>query len=194
MIPTMSLTLTTVGICVCLLHFLVCIYTPRWQLGGWRGPTTYHQHQQMNHNSPSGGRKEWLHLTATVFHIGFILFTVVMRYVTVLLIHFCVLSSGCNAYQIPVLMICPAVWGNYSWMWQGWRLSDCYYCEIGMTWHHISSFNAGPGGSKGTPPLPGSVRAKWRTTFVWKLTINSWSVVPAIEKAEKVAMHSKCWP
>ncbi len=133
MIPTMSLTLTTVGICVCLFRFVVCIYTPRWQLGGWRRPTTY-QHQQMDHNSPSGGRKEWLHLTATVFHIGFILFTVVMRYVTVLLIHFCVLSSGCNAYQIPVLMICPAVGGNYSWMRQGWRLGDCYYCEIGMTW------------------------------------------------------------
>lgn len=161
-------------------------------MGGWRGPTTY-QHQQMDHNSPSGERKEWLHLTATVFHIGFILFTVVMRYVTVLLIHFCVLSSGCNAYQIPVLMICPAVGGNYSWMWWGWRLGNCYYCKRGMTWAPHLSFQRSVG-SKGAPPLLGSVMAKWRTPFVWKLTFNSWSVVPAIENVQKVAMHSKYRP
>lgn len=124
---------------MCLFRCVVCIYTPRWQLGGWRGPTTY-QHQQMDHNSPSGKRKEGLHLTATVFQVGFILFTVVIRYVTVLLIHFCVLSSGCNAYQIPVLMICPAVRGNYSWMQQGWRLCDCSYCVRCMTWAPHLSF------------------------------------------------------
>lgn len=37
--------------------------------------------------------------TAIVFSISFIVFTVVMRYVTLLLIHFGWLSSGCNAYQ-----------------------------------------------------------------------------------------------
>lgn len=119
-----------------------CIYTSRWQLGKRRGPATY-QHQQMDHNSPIGETREWLHLTATVFHIEFILFTVVMRYVTVLLIHFCVLSSACNAYQSPVLTICPAVGGNYSWMQRGRGLGDCYYWLRGMTLVRHLSFQRG---------------------------------------------------
>lgn len=36
---------------------------------------------------------------ATAFTICFIVFMVVIWYVTLLLIHFCTLSSGCNAYQ-----------------------------------------------------------------------------------------------
>lgn len=130
------------NICVC---FAVrCIYIARWQLGERRGPVTY-QHQQMDRNSPIGETREWLHLTATVFHIEFILFTVVMRYVTVLLIHFCVLSSACNAYRSPVLTICPAVGGNYSWMQRVWGLGDCYYWLGGMTLARHLSFQRGAG-------------------------------------------------
>lgn len=59
-------------------------------------------------------------MAAVVFSISFIVFTVVMWYVTLLLIHFCTLSSGCNAYQACVDDVPPCqgqLCSDVSW----WR-------------------------------------------------------------------------
>lgn len=65
-------------------------------------------------------KKEMVTEAAIVFSISFIVFMVVIWYVTLLLIHFCTLSSGCNAYQVCVDDL-PSCQGqlcvNVSW-WQ----------------------------------------------------------------------------
>lgn len=91
--------------------------------------------QNLNGNEPSGKqiKKKMVIEAAVVFIFSFFECTLVMWYVTLLLIHFCMLSSGCNAYQAcvddlpslsgPIMLGCVMVAGCGTSITdvEGWR-------------------------------------------------------------------------